>query len=115
MKLVRDKIPNKLNFLNAGVSYRTARKEEMPKLLVQKLMEEVGELVNAGNVDDITDELADVLQVLHSLALQNEIDWWAVEDRFYEKHDDKGGFAQRQVLEVKEVIERPDPRKDRNA
>ncbi|MBU3103931.1 nucleoside triphosphate pyrophosphohydrolase [Clostridium gasigenes] len=63
-KLVRDKIPAIIEADGKTCEVEIASKEEMTKLLEDKLMEEVNEYL----VDKNLEELADVMEVLFGLA-----------------------------------------------
>lgn len=65
MKLVRDKIPQ----LYPEGRYRPVRDStERQRLLLQKLAEEVGEVMSTLTKEDLLAELADVLDVVYAHA-----------------------------------------------
>lgn len=47
--------------------------------LLEKLLEESNEVINAKTKNDITEELADLLEVMQALASYNKIDFSDVE------------------------------------
>lgn len=74
MKLVRDRVPDMI--LRGGVTpvVRPALMDEEESLLRKKLLEEVGEVLEAGTPSEKMSELADVLEVVFAYAelLRNE-------------------------------------------
>ena len=96
-KLVRDGIPTVLKA--AGVPYetRTAEPRERYFLLLQKLKEEVAELVDAGFNEEILQESADILEVLDAIAkLLGDPN--GARDRQLAKREERGGFEKWIVL-----------------
>ena len=71
-KLVRQHVPDQLRALGETIETRIARPEEMLKLLRDKLVEEVSELVEAidsDTPDQIAEELSDVMEVVDTLEM----------------------------------------------
>jgi predicted house-cleaning noncanonical NTP pyrophosphatase (MazG superfamily) len=66
-KLVRDNIPEIAENKGQVPVIRTASKDEILSFLVTKLMEETLEVI-AANKNDMPTELADVLEVVYSIA-----------------------------------------------
>lgn len=91
-KLVRDKIPEILD--KKGVSYelRVADETEYRAELIKKLSEEVAEFAETP----ITEELADVLEVVR--ALEGLPEYQALETVRQEKADARGAFQKRIIL-----------------
>ena len=87
-KLVRDLIPEII--LHAGKNPVTARipDEEMPDALDSKLSEEVQEYLESHS----TEELADILEVLHGIAFHRGICWEEIERIRLQKRGERGGF-----------------------
>ena len=94
-KLVRDLIPQVIADSGSKFSAHWASKEELPKLLEEKLLEEVKEYLEAKNLE----ELADVLEVL--VGLTESLGY--TEEQLFEKRNQKkmerGGFGEGVVLE----------------
>lgn len=90
-KLIRDKIPT----LIGDWQYRVLDDHEFKVELLKKLDEEVVELKSAAKAEDLVQELADVLEVLHSVADLNKIDWQEVVNVKEQKKSKTGGFNQR--------------------
>jgi predicted house-cleaning noncanonical NTP pyrophosphatase (MazG superfamily) len=99
-KLVRDRIPDRINAEEEGVValVRRANEDEMYGLLVSKLFEEIQEFLDAVSIDSKAEELADVNEVLRALAFC--VDSSPAEVEWYRKHkfDDRGGFNHGIVL-----------------
>jgi len=97
-KLVRDKIAEYV-FAKRGerLVTRTAKPEEMTQLLKQKVVEEANEVFATNNKGDLAEEIADLLEVLKSLAERENI----VEEIFKKREAkllERGGFDQGIVL-----------------
>lgn len=100
MRLVRDRIDEidwgygngnddkiYLKKLPDGVDYH--------ELLRSKFIEEVGELLLAdreSGSDQVTDEAADVIEVLVTLAIQHGVSWDSIMERRLQKLGERGGF-----------------------
>lgn len=95
MKLVRDKIPE----LYPQHAYRKADQAEMLLLLRLKLVEEVGEALSAPTQLDLAQELADVMDVVSSLAALSGIGSNQLAGFRNEKRAERGGFVDGWVLE----------------
>lgn len=72
-KLVRDNIPEIIENQGKIPVIRTADKDELLLFLFAKLIEETLEVVNANDNGDIQSELADVLQVVYTIARETGI------------------------------------------
>jgi predicted house-cleaning noncanonical NTP pyrophosphatase (MazG superfamily) len=67
-KLIRDKVPEILEQKGFQTSVRIMENEEYIQRLKNKLVEEAQEAWNADNNQDIIEELADVLEIIHALS-----------------------------------------------
>ncbi|MBB6625345.1 nucleoside triphosphate pyrophosphohydrolase [Clostridium gasigenes] len=95
-KLVRDKIPAIIEADGKICEVEIASKEEMTKLLEDKLKEEVNEYLEDKNLE----ELADVMEVLFGLAYNLG---YSEEDLIKKRNDkleERGGFKDGVVLRV---------------
>lgn len=63
-----------------------------------KLFEEAHELLGAANPNDVEGELADLLEVVRSLASATGISWEDVESKAASKKSQRGGFEKGVVL-----------------
>ena len=91
-KLVRDKIPEIINQQGKQCKVYTAQEEDYCQRLKDKLTEEVQEFL----VDPTVEELADIQEVLFSIA---EINKWDLEGARITKNRTRGGFRQRLILQ----------------
>ena len=102
-KLIRDNIPDIIISKQEKPVTRILSDEEYKKALEDKLYEEYEEVISAGG-NDRCEELADMIEVIRSLAkLENK----TLEDIIRlaeEKRADRGGFDNKIYLE--KVIER---------
>jgi predicted house-cleaning noncanonical NTP pyrophosphatase (MazG superfamily) len=96
MKLVRDRIP----VLYPQHTYHLAGPAERSVMLRLKLAEEVGEVLSAPTDEALLEELADVYEVLETLAADRG---WSLEGSVRAARDakraERGGFAEGWVLE----------------
>lgn len=98
-KLVRDNIPNKITNNGEVVITRILDDEEYKKELYKKLLEEANEVITSSSSDEMMEELADVLEVLKSIA---ELNGKRIEDVIEvanQKRIKRGGFEKRIFLE----------------
>ena len=98
-KLVRDNIPNIIEKNNEVPVTRILSNDEYQKELYKKLNEEVKEVINAKTKKEILEELADVLEVLKSIAEFNNKTLDDVIDISSKKRLKRGGFTKRIFLE----------------
>jgi len=93
-KLVRDRIPQIIESSGGRPQTEILGEDAFLSALHAKLDEEALEVHEASS-QDLTEELADVLEVLHALAEANGISWHEVEERNLSKARDRGGFTDR--------------------
>lgn len=96
MKLVRDNIP----------AIATVRKFRQPldkvELMVYaaaKIKEEAQEVITAKTKEEITEELADLREIMLKYAELNGIQWDDVLDKAAEKNKEKGRFDDNWIME----------------
>lgn len=94
-KLVRDRIPELIREKNQSCSFHVATDEEYRKKLYEKLHEEAEELVADRNAG----EVADILEVLDAIMALEGISPEEVSVVKQEKHERRGGFESRIILE----------------
>jgi predicted house-cleaning noncanonical NTP pyrophosphatase (MazG superfamily) len=95
IKLVRDKIPQIIEADGRKCEIRIADKKEHYELLEAKLQEEVQEFLEAKNLE----ELADVMEVLYTLADNLGYSEEELMKKRKEKKEERGGFREGLVLE----------------
>ena len=91
-KLVRDKIPEKLDRKGVPYEKRVADDTEYRAELIKKLLEEAEEFVS----DQSVEELADVLEVVDTLKTLPEYEYVVAEQE--KKRSKRGGFSERFIL-----------------
>lgn len=97
-KLIRDLVPAVIEEEGrVPLTMEATREANFVWLLKQKLVEEAHEVGNARR-DEIVDEMADVLEVLWTLANVLDISRKEVEEARLRKKADFGGFDNRIVL-----------------
>lgn len=97
-KLVRDGIPNKIRSNHEEVGIIKVPAEDRRRLLISKLMEEAQEVIESTNRDDLRSELADVLEVVRSLAAEANFDMSDIEGAADRKAAKLGSFNDGIVL-----------------
>ncbi|NHJ13205.1 MAG: phosphoribosyl-ATP pyrophosphohydrolase [Candidatus Thorarchaeota archaeon] len=93
-KLVRDRIPDIIRTTGIEPVVRVASIEELDLLLREKAVEEAKELLLSGD----TEEIGDLLEVLHELIKIRGVEWGKIEEIRKDKSNKRGGFANRYVL-----------------
>lgn len=94
-KLIRDQMSVKMRKLGIDVMDRVMNTEEFQEKLKDKLHEEVTELCTAQTPEDVLEELADVYEVLLSIAKLHQFTAQEIENHAHHKRQEKGGFDAR--------------------
>lgn len=97
-KLVRDKIPEIIKKSGGKPFTVILSPDEYSKYLNEKLLEECNELINAADNLSKTEELADVLEVIYSIAKFSGISLKNLEEVRKNKKNENGGFESRIFL-----------------
>lgn len=102
-KLVRDKITEISS--NDGVTnfIRELQHEEYLSRLNAKLIEEAHEVVNTKDNSELAEELADLLEVLHAIAVTNNIELEEIEGIRLKKKQERGGFENKIYIDYIEI------------
>ena len=97
-KLIRDKVPDIIEA--AGKKFLTQRLSEdrYKRALKQKLVEEAREVQGAESIAELTEELADVAEVMDTLIAVLGISWQEVREAQKQKKLERGGFEKRLKL-----------------
>ncbi|MFB9974357.1 phosphoribosyl-ATP pyrophosphohydrolase [Allobacillus sp. SKP2-8] len=98
-KLVRDKIPQIIELTGKKYTTRTLSKEEYTFELKKKLNEEITEYQNASSDDEVIEELADILEIMHSLTKIHGVSMEDVEEKRIKKATERGSFNDKIFLE----------------
>lgn len=99
-KLVRDKIPTIIESDGKTCVFEILSDMDYRRRLDEKLNEECAEYQESKSPE----ELADILEVVYTIAATQGLSVEALEQLCREKADKRGGFAQKVLL--KEVIEK---------
>lgn len=91
-KLVRDKIPEKIQRNGEEAIAAKLDKIILSQLLKRKLVEEALEVLDSESDEDLVVELADMLEVLDGILRQHQIDIKVVLDQKEKKREKAGGF-----------------------
>ncbi|MFD5508975.1 hypothetical protein ACFWIB_14530 [Streptomyces sp. NPDC127051] len=97
-KLIRDRIPEIAAARGQTLAIHTASGAETAELLIEKLHEEADEVACADEPGELLYELADVLEVVHTLG---DLCGWTPDDieaARVRKRAERGGFDWRLVL-----------------
>ncbi|MDO7908880.1 nucleoside triphosphate pyrophosphohydrolase [Paenibacillus sp. JX-17] len=97
-KLVRDRIPHIITSQGKSCRTRILNPEEYKEELRTKLREESEEYFAAANNTDALEELADMLEVIRSLAEVHGSSTAELEKIRADKAEARGGFAERVFL-----------------
>lgn len=106
--LVRDKMPKRLEKLNVFVEGHTLTSKDLINHLKLKLQEEVEEVVNATTAKDVKEEIADVIEVLYSIAKYYGLQTEHLEKKRVQKQAERGGFSKGLFVEFIEVEDSDD-------
>lgn len=91
-KLVRDRIPEIITNDGKTCTTKILEDKDYIKELRKKSLEELDEYMNAKNDEEAVEELADVLEIIHSLAKCHGATFEKVEEVRKQKAKKRGGF-----------------------
>jgi predicted house-cleaning noncanonical NTP pyrophosphatase (MazG superfamily) len=97
-KLVRDQVPDEIERHGETLVLAQIPKQDARAALVVKLFEEAQEVLRATTPDEVEAELADLLEVVLSLASATGISWQDVENAANKKRARRGSFDTGTVL-----------------
>lgn len=97
-KLIRDKIPGIMAMTGKKANTTTLSDEDYIKELRKKTKEELQEYLAADNDSDALEELADLLELMHSLVNIHGSSMEEVEEFRKKKAEQRGGFHDRVFL-----------------
>ena len=98
-KLVKDNIPNIIENNGEKAITRILSDKEYRVELYKKLLEESQEVINSQDTEDILEELADVLEVLKSIAELENRNLDDIIEIANQKRLKRGGFSKKIFLE----------------
>src|SRR5690625_878553 len=97
-KLVRDKIPEIIRRDNKSCTTKILDEKNYKIELRKKLTEELEEYLLAESDSEAIEELADMIEIIHSLAKIHQSDIDHVEEIRLKKAQERGGFERRIFL-----------------
>lgn len=103
-KLVRDKIPDIIRASGRTPHVSTLAGDQYRLALIDKIREEVDELVAAEKSDAVIEEAADVLEVLIAMVAEHGADLDSIVDVARHKRTERGGFGMRVWLDRIDTI-----------
>jgi len=104
-KLVRDKLLEDYKRLNQKVGCRELTKSEHSQALINKIIEEVHEINIDDSAEDMSSEVADIMQVLEDYIKLNDLSLEKIEQIKRQKFDKKGGFIDGSYVNTIELTE----------
>lgn len=97
-KLVRDKIPDVIHNTGKTCRVRTLSDEEYITELQKKCKEELEEYISSSNDEEAVEELADLLELIHTLAQVHGSNPENLEKVRLNKANERGGFQEKIFL-----------------
>ena len=98
-KLVRDKIPEIIKENGETPKVRIAGRDELDKLLREKIVEEAKEFLHSGD----TEELVDIQEAIDALLMLRKADPALIEIQRHSKLLARGGFTKGYVLTIEKT------------
>lgn len=105
IKLIRDRQPDFMRAKGIVFHERTLEQEEYFASLKAKILEEAEEVQNTSNAEELTEELADLLEVAESLAHAKGVTLQQIQAKPLEKRQARGGFEKRLFIQGVEIEE----------
>jgi len=102
-KLVRDKLREIYASLNQKAKYKKLTSREHKRQLIRKITEEADEIDINSSISEVTDEIADLRQVLDDMMLLYGISEEQVKNSQKVSFDKKGGFIGGTYVETLEL------------
>lgn len=103
-KLVRDKIPEIISKNGSNPTIKVLNGEEYKIAIFEKLKEECAEVISAENKEHLTEELADLFEVIHSIIKNQDITFEEIEKVRLSKKEKRGGFDEKIFLISSEKV-----------
>ena len=97
-KLWRDGVVDQLELDGSKIHWTRLDDEPFAEELMSKLIEEVHEILTAQTKENLIEELADVLEVMTSMASLYGSSLEEIIDQKNKKHQEKGGFQGRKYV-----------------
>lgn len=103
-KLVRDKIPELLDKKGGETETEVLDNKKYIIFLAKKLREECEEIISAGSKQNLTEELADLVEVIQAISKVNDIDFMEIENIRLAKKEKYGGFEHKILLKSSNAV-----------
>lgn len=97
-KLVRDGIIAKIENNNEHATFEKLDEKTFEYAVNKKLLEELNEVLKTKTKEELTEELADLLEVIYTKAKLHEISYDEIEQSRIQKYKKYGGFDNRIFL-----------------
>ncbi|HJD57589.1 nucleoside triphosphate pyrophosphohydrolase [Candidatus Tisiphia endosymbiont of Ptychoptera albimana] len=94
-KLIRDLVPGIMRSRGVSVFERSMKEDEHIQRLKDKLLEETQEVIEAKTLDEVSEELADLLEVIFALGKEYNLSMEQIETKRLVKKQQNGGFDNR--------------------
>lgn len=94
-KLIRDLVPGIMRPRGVSVFERSMKEDEYIQRLKYKLLEEAQEVIDAKTPDEVSEELADLLEVIYALGKVYNLSMEQIETKRLVKKQQNGGFDNR--------------------
>ena len=104
-KLIRSKIPARMKDEGVVVNRNSLSEHDYLAELKKKIIEEACEVSHASSKEDLTTELADVMEVIHAIAQVNQISLKEIEAAQAKKRKINGYFLPKNYINYIEVAE----------
>lgn len=98
-KLVRDKVPDLIRFSGRTPRVTTLTGGAYQAALLDKLREEVNELIATDSADAVIEEAADIIEVLSAIASEWGVSLASIFHVAERKRAERGGFGMRLWLD----------------
>ena len=104
-KLIRSKIPNRMETEGVSVNRNSLSESEYLTELKKKILEEAQEVSEANSKEELITELADVMEVIQAIADANSISLTDIEEAQLKKREINGYFLPENYINYIEVAE----------
>ncbi len=105
-KIIRDKVYKMLLDTGAKVTLiKDLTDEKILHYFKEKLLEESKEVFDADSQENLVEELADCLEVIHGIAKTQSLPFESIERKRIEKYNQKGGFEEAIAVDFVQVEE----------
>jgi predicted house-cleaning noncanonical NTP pyrophosphatase (MazG superfamily) len=104
-KLIRNNLPTRMEAEGITVNSRTLEHADYLLELKKKILEEAKEVSEANSKEELTTELADVMEVIEAIAAANQISLEEITNSKVKKREINGYFLPENYINYIEVAE----------